>query len=209
MKHLTGILLCAALLVGCATAPPPPLFTVPAASQAVAPPPADKAQIIFLQPFKPVGGTADTALYEIRGTSRELLGFVSSKTRFVKLVEPGQHMYMAMGGFGAHFLQADVEAGKRYYVLSRFIAYVGYQLRPVLPSGPSDYSASIPQFGEWLRESTIVDSTPEGMAWYADWGAKNQATIDKMQARGWETWQRKTLQERAELTLLPIDAVAR
>lgn len=195
-----SIVCCAVLLFGCASVPPP-LFTEMATDQSTSPPPPDKAQIIFLQPFKPLGGHHLTGIYEVKGTERVLLGALSSQTKMVQLVEPGQHMYM-VNGFGAGFLRAKVEAGKRYYVLSRFIAYVGYQLRPIRRTGPSDYNATIPVFRDWMTLPSVA-VTSSGAAWFIE----HQAALDKNYTNAWEAWLQRSDSQRAELTLNPEDAI--
>ena len=200
IKSSALIFCCAVLLAGCASAPLPPMTEL-VADQTMPPPPPDKAQIIFLQPFKPLGGSHVTGIYEVKGAERNLLGALSSQTKMVRLVEPGQHLYM-VNGFGGGFLRANVEAGKRYYVLSRFIAYVGYQLRPVRRTGPSDYNATIPDFRDWIALPSVV-VTPSGTAWLVD----NKAAFDKNYTNAWEAWLQRSDSQRAELTLNPEDAV--
>jgi hypothetical protein len=202
MKFASVLLLSAVLLAGCATVPPPPPFTAPVADQTLPPPPPDKAQIVFIQAFKPIGIEQFTGIFEVRDTDRELLGGLTSRSRFVKVVAPGPHLFMS-NGFGASFLRANVEAGKRYYVLSRFVAYVGYQLRPMRRSGPSDYNITIPDFQTWAS-LPLVDATPAG----ANFFVTQQTMFDRNYSAGWNSWQRKTDAERSELTLNPEDGAA-
>lgn len=199
MKRIL-VALCTVFLLGCETTPAPPM-ALPALNQTVATPPPDKAQIIFIQPFKPVFGEAHlTGLYEVKGEKKEMLGVLASQGRLVKLVEPGQHLFMTHG-FGASLLRANVEAGKRYYVFSRFVAYVGYQLRPIRKTGPSDYNATIPEFRQWAA-LPLMELTTEGTGLYS---RHLMAGVDKSYTYAWESWQRKTDAERAELTLNPDD----
>lgn len=194
---LSGIavaVFCLFLLASCASGP---LLqrTAPSADQVINAPPPGKAQIIFLQPFKPLGGMAETPVYDLTAGNARLLNVLSSKGKVVVLVDPGKHMFMA-GGMGAQVMSANVEAGKRYYVLSRFIAYVGYQLRPIRSTGPSEYGVNNPKFREWRDETKVVDMTAAGKSLYS-----NAATIGKLQASGLDRWKRKSQGERDQLTL--------
>lgn len=205
MKRIALALCGILLLAGCASAPEP-AFTVEAADQNVPAPAADKAQIVFIQPFKPLGGNQVTGLFEAQGASgRTLLAATSSKSKAIVDVAPGQHLFMS-NGFGTSFMRASVEAGKRYYVLVRFVAYVGYQMRPIRRNGPSDYNAGIAEFQDWLHSCPVVTGTPE-LATSA-WFMTHPELIDKAQASAWESWARKAPEEQAELTLNPGDDIA-
>ncbi len=196
----TALALCCALISGCASAPPT-MQTTPSADQTLSPPPADKAQIVFLQPFKPLGGNADTPLYDITADKAELLNVLSSKGKVAVLVAPGRHTFM-ISGMGLAALQADVEAGKRYYVLSRFRAYIGYQLRPIRKDGPSEFSASNPQFAQWLQDTKFETMSASGQSFYS-----NPTVVAKWKADALDKWSRLSPDEGQQLTLNTEDAV--
>lgn len=183
---------------------PKPLFVI-AADQTLAPPPADQAQIIFLEPINSIQGLIPVGLFEVEGENRRQLAVTGSKSKVAVLFTPGKHTLMANhSGMIAHFLDIDVEAGKRYYVLVRFIYGRGFQLRPIRTSGPSDYSIANKDFVEWNAETRFVEQTEAGLAFFET----NRERIDKTQKEGWAKWLAKTPEERAELTLMPADAVA-
>ena len=69
---------------------PPPVFT-DAPSQELQPPPADKAQIVFLEPVNKVQGYFPVGIYELKGDARTLLAITGAQTRTVLLVDPGPH----------------------------------------------------------------------------------------------------------------------
>lgn len=191
--------LCLALISGCASTPPQ--RSTQLADQTLSPPPPDKAQIVFLQPFKPIGGNAETALYDITADKAELLNVLSSKGKLAVLVTPGRHMFMIFG-MGLSELEADVDAGKRYYVVSRFRAYMGYQLRPIRAAGPSEFSVDNPQFGQWLTDTKFETMSPSGQSLYS-----NSATVTKWKASALDKWNRLSADERQQLTLNAGDAV--
>lgn len=190
-------------LGGCASTPQKPLF-VEAANQTLLPPPPDRAQIVFLEPINSIQGMIPVGIFEVKGDNRTLLAMTGAHSKVALLFTPGRHMLMANhSGMIAHYLDVNVEAGKRYFVLLRFIYANGFQMRPLRPSGPSDYTVENKKFPAWVSETRFVERTAEGDAYLE----KLKDSITKSQAEGWKTWLDKTPQERAELTLNPEDAI--
>jgi hypothetical protein len=108
-------------------------------------------------------------------------------------------------GFG-HFLDANVDAGKRYYVLMRYVHGRGLQLRPIRnEGGDPEFATGNPKFREWLTETQIVTKTAETDGWLE----KYKSFADDAQTRGWKEWQEKRPDQRAELTLNREDSVDR
>ena len=195
----------ALVLAGCASGPPPaPLFAD--SSAALTPPPADKAQIIFLDPINAIQGAFPVGLYEVNGAERTLLAELASHTKSVQLVTPGHHVFATnFGGGTAHVMEADVAAGKRYYVLLRFIYAQGMQLRPIRPTGPSDYSVANKDFAEWVAITRFVEKTAAA----DEYDKKGSTAFAKSQADGLADWNKKSPAQRAELTLNVGDAIDR
>ncbi len=204
MKLRALLTLSALVLAGCASGPPPaPLFVD--SSAPLTPPPADKAQIIFLDPINAIQGMFPVGVYEVHGTERTLLAELASHTKSVQLVTPGHHVFASNPGGAAHIMEADVAAGKRYYVLMRFIYAQGMQLRPIRPTGPSDFSVANKEFPEWMVITRFVDITPAAAVQDQKFG-DNYA---KAQAEAQAVWLKKTPAQRAELTLNVEDAIDR
>ena len=207
MKLRSLLSLAGLVLAGCASGlPPAPLFADSGA--ALTPPPADQAQIIFLDPINAIQGMFPTGLYEVQGSERTLLAELASHTKSVQLVSPGHHVFASNpGGGSAHILEADVAAGKRYYVLMRFsfIYAQGMQLRPIRPTGPSDFSVANKDFPEWVAITRFVVKTPAADAY----DQKSSTAFAKAQADGLADWKMKTPAQRAELTLNVEDAIDR
>jgi hypothetical protein len=190
-----------------APAPAVPVAAAPATPVVLAdipPPPADKAQIVFLKPTRGVFGALIPGIYAMDGDTRQLLGVLDKQSRIAVEVAPGRHRFMANMGAFAHFLDADVEAGKRYFVLARFVYAQGYQLRPVRPGTVGDFDAGQPAFREALASTAIREVPAKTLAWFAKHDARS---IAKAQAKGEETWARKTDAERAELMLRAADSL--
>ena len=208
MKPLLSILLAGLLAFGAvagAKEKPKPLF-VPSADQTLPPPAADTAQIVFLEPINKIQGLFPVGIYKVDGDTRTLLATTGAHSKAIVNLAPGKHVLMANhSGMIAHFLEAEVEAGKRYYVLVRFIYGRGFQLRPLRTTGTSDYTVASKDFPQWIAKTKFVDKTPESDVFFEQTQKDN---VDKSQAKGWADWQAKTPEERAELTLTPQDAVA-
>lgn len=184
--------------------PPKPLF-VESANQELAPPPTDQAQIIFLEPINSIQGLFPVGIFEMNGENRTLLAITGAHSKAVLLFTPGQHTLMANhSGMIAHFLDINVEAGKRYYVLLRFIYAHGFQLRPIRPNGPSDYSVQNKKFPNWVSSTKYVEKTADGEAFFST----NAEAVTKSQTKGWEDWLAKTQEQRNELTLNANDDIS-
>ena len=184
--------------------PPPRVFTV-SAVQTPPPPPADKAQIIFIEPINRSRGLYPVALYEL-GDDRKLIGVTSYKSKTIVHLDPGKHMIMATQGLKiAHLLEANVEAGKRYFVMVRFIYTQGMQLRPLRPAGGSDFRMNTPDFKEWLEETKFIEMTPD--AEEKIFTGEQRRKAKDAEDEEFHKWRTRPDFERAELTLNPDDAV--
>lgn len=199
-RRLSALLL--VLLAACAE-PPPPFFNA-TPDQTVPAPRADKAQVVFLNPANAISGAFLAQLYEVKGDGREFLGMLGPKTKMFVNVDPGKHLFMLNQGLG-QFVEANVDAGKRYYVMTRFVYGRGLQLRPVRPAGGDpEFTAGNPRFREWSMESQLVARTADAEAFVA----KHKERIDEAQQRGMTEWQEKRPDQRAQLTLNPEDSIA-
>jgi hypothetical protein len=180
----------------------PPLETLLAE---LPPPPADAAQIVFLKPSDgALGfGVMPAGILEIVGDQRKLLGVMNFRARLVVTVAPGSHLFMSHDKGYVHFLDAKVEAGKRYFVLVRMIYTLGHQMRPIRPNGTSDYDMSNPDFVDWLDDTQVKPARRQQIRDYE----KRDAKVAEAQAQGWARWLRKTDDERAQLTLRPEDGL--
>jgi hypothetical protein len=205
MKLQSLLILSALALGGCASGPPPAPLSE-ASSAPLAAPPADQAQIIFVDPANAIQGAIPTFVFELRGTDRTLLGVMGPHSKMVQLVAPGHHVFASNGAStSAHILEADVAAGKRYYVLLRFVYANGFQLRPIRPTGPSEYAATNKEFGDWVTSTSYVVKTAAGDAF----AEKHAAGFAKEQAAGLAEWGKKLPVQRAELTLNASDTIER
>lgn len=196
------VLVCALLLCVClsTSAAHFPLTQV-SADQSVPAPPADQAQIIFLRPSGYFSGML-TLLFEGLPDQETFIGPIGGRNKVVYTTAPGRKYFAsAFGGGITHYLDAQVEAGRRYYVLVRPIHGYGFQLRPIRHA-ETDYSMANPEFPQWLAKSVRVQAA-DGERF----NDKFKGAVDKARVLGFTRWQEKTPEQRAELTLLPADAV--
>lgn len=199
MKAIRALCALAVLLLGACASTNPMLN--PVADQTLPPPPADKAQIVFINPGNAVAAAFLSGVYDIKGDNKELFGMLGSKTRLVKNVDPGQHLFMANTLANSHLMEADVQAGKRYYVAMRFIYGRGMQLRPIRATGNGEFSADSAQFKEWKTGSALVEKTPDADAWFV----RFKSMVDEAQAKAMTEWKGKDASQKAELTLNSTD----
>jgi hypothetical protein len=190
------------LLAACADGPPP--FYSIAPDQTVPAPRQDKAQVVFLNPSNAISGAFLAQIYEVKGESKDFVGMLGPKTKTYVNVDPGKHLFMLNQAGLGQFVEANVDAGKRYYVMTRFVYGRGLQLRPLRPAGGDpEFTIGNPRFREWLSESQLVVKTADADAFVA----KYKERIDEAQQRGWTEWQAKRSDQRAELTLNREDSV--
>jgi hypothetical protein len=202
MKKLVLIALALAV-TGVAAKEKPRPWVVESPNYVLAAPPADQAQIVFVEPINKIQGLFPIAIFDVTDGKHSLLAVSWWKGKTVALLAPGKHLLYANPN---HIMEANVEAGKRYYVLLRFIYANGMQLRPIRTSGASPYRTTSPDFAKWLKETRWVEKTPEADAVFAE-GAYDP-TKDVGLQTAMNNWQAKTSTEAAELTLNPDDAVA-
>ncbi|MEO5688914.1 MAG: hypothetical protein ABIR54_16275 [Burkholderiaceae bacterium] len=197
---------CAALLAalaGCATPPPAPaLFVESAAGYHL--PPRDMAQIVFFAPGDLPAANDANALFELDGDRRMLIAALAGHGEALVDVQPGHHVFMACGR-EAFLLEANVEAGARYYVLMRAVGRQGLQPLPMRMTEDAEISNRNPASGQWLIDTGLVDLTPAAGVWFTTRSARIAAAQSAAQA----AWQRKSAAGRAALTLQPEDAVLR
>jgi hypothetical protein len=173
----------------------------PTARQEMAAPAAGKAQVVFLRASK-YFPTMLTYLYEKQPERDAFISAIGGMNKVVVDVEPGERMFVSSNGIGTHFLKANVEAGKRYYVLVRPIHGYGFQLRPMRRDGSTDYNTRVPEFAEWLAKTVQVETTADQAAVLRQ---QVRRTLDPTYDKGWAEWTAKTPEQIAELTLNAAD----
>ena len=179
-------------------------FMAPAADQA--PKPADgKALVVFMRPSM-YGGAIASTVYEAPDSGTTFLGGVDPHQKIAVQAEPGAHRYMVVAE-NADFVDANLEAGKTYYVLIRprpGVWKARFSLIPVVSRADAEFSTQKPEFAEWQASTKFVELTPAATAWYE----AHKSDIEEKKAGYLEKWNRMAPADKAELTINPADGVA-
>lgn len=165
----------------------------------VLPAASDMATVVFLRPGF-TGYAISAAVYD----GDAFAGIVMRHARLTLHVPPGPRRFMVVSE-AADFLDADLVAGKEYFVLvtPRMGAWrARFSLRPVTPTG-RDWD----DLPEWLKESDPVAPNAKGDAW----ARENAASVREKQADYLPKWLRKTDRPtlRAEDGVAPGSVAAR
>lgn len=163
-----------------------------------------KALVVFMRPSS-FGGAIQASVYETRGTGNEFIGIVSSKTKLAYQASPGKHLFMVVGE-NADFMNANLDAGKTYYVLvSPRIGWwkARFSLLPIHNDAAAKYSLKSERFHMWVTETEYVVKGPAALQWYA----QHKTSIDGKQQQYMQEWVKTTPEHRAVLTLHPQDGI--
>jgi hypothetical protein len=77
--------------------------------------PADAAIVVFMRPSA-LGAAIKSTVYDVTDGKQEFIGIVSYKDKVAYVAKPGKHLFMVVAENG-DFLDAELEAGKTYYVV--------------------------------------------------------------------------------------------
>jgi hypothetical protein len=195
-------------VLGCLTIPAlaaEPQFVESANQELLAPPP-DKAQLVLLEPVNKIQGGLPVYIWSVKDDERTLLTVTTAQSKAQLLFEPGQHRLMATNMLSPiHFLDMNVEAGKRYYVLVRFVYGAGFELRPIRTTAVSNFNMAGADWKEWVAKTERFVETGPGAPVHL---AKERPTkrINKLYAEALEYWNQRTDVEKTERMLTPEDA---
>lgn len=158
-------------------------------------PSATDAVIVFTRPSSH-GSLIESPVFRLNGNTEEFLGFVPADGKLGVRVTPGRHCFMTadqyLGLTDDGFINAEVEAGKTYYVLvsPRGWPRIRFALIPVKRDATvSRYSHSSPEFGAW-EGTTFISKAPAAEEWAQTNATKIRALRERFhtgcanQARG-------------------------
>jgi len=178
-------------------------FMQPAADTAPSPQPGKALVVFFRTSF--YGQVFSATLYEAPDDATRFLGAMDNKTKLAVQMEPGKHRFMVVAE-NADFLDAELDAGKTYYVLisprTGFMK-MRFSLFPMLNQAGAKYSLLGPEFKEWMSETRFVSKGPEADAWYED----NKDSVAKKKAAYLVKWNKMDAPDRAELVLHAEDGI--
>jgi hypothetical protein len=194
-----GILLAGAL-TGCGGA----VKMHPATAQQVAPPAADKVQVVFMRTSM-IAGAISADLFEVIDGSPRLIGTLDPGKKVVYVTTPGRKLFMAYGD-AADFMLGDLAAGGRYFAIVRPNWGSGGMIpTPIRTDGSTDFNTGSPDFGKWVGSTTVVE--PDAKELDA-WNSTEQDHIQTVYEKYWARFRQKTPEQIAERTLRPQDGFA-
>jgi hypothetical protein len=168
-------------------------------------PSADKAVIVFLRPSG-YGGGVQASVYDVtQPSSQEFIGVVSGGTKIAHAVAPGKYLFMVIGE-NADFMDAEVEAGKTYYVLvapRMGMFKARFSLLPIHNDAAAKYSIQSERFGEWQRDTYWVENGATAKSWYES----SKESIDRKRITYKRQWNSRTAEDKAELYLHTRDGI--
>lgn len=188
----TGLLL---ILGGCASS-----VMTKAPSPELKPPPAGMAQIVFMRDSFVASAIGCDLLQVDKGGKLKFIGVVANATKIAYLTPPGHKVFMAYGTV-ADFMEANVVAGKTYFVILRPNWGTGGFAPTPIRQRNDKWSMQNPDFNKWLNDTELVTANAKAPGYFQ----KNKADFDKLYTRYWARFLHKNPVERRERTLQPQD----
>lgn len=178
----------------------------------VAPDPG-KALIVFVRSSIVVGAySAPVVHLDVRSTDAagavqledKLVGILSMYSKVAYQVEPGEHMFMSVGGGGSgHLARATLEQGKTYYMLVRpnwgFIP--SFSLYPLQRDPGAEFKLDSPELAGWLKGTDFQEPTPVAH----EWMVANRPSITAKKGEALQKWNAMSDTERRKFTLAASD----
>lgn len=183
------------LLNGCA--PPVKHMQVsPVAKLAVTQPAQGKALVVFLRASDQYRGMQSSVFRVGSDGVLSLVGILAVRTKVAYQLEPGTHLFMAIGE-GAEFMTANLQPGMTYYVLidSRPGKWKArFALEPVRAA-----MLDTSEFRSSLADCIWVEKTADSELW----AQSNRNSIEGKRAKSYPKWQAESAGKKA--TLMPGD----
>ena len=149
-----------------------------------------KAMVVFIRGRD--SALVQSTVYEVKGTEVEMIGIVAAKTKVAYQVDPGKRMFMAVGET-ADFMNADVQAGRTYYV--NVAPHLGnwkarFALDPI-HRAQLDSAEFKSAFSDtrWVMKTAATDV----------WFAANRSSIQSKRSESYSNWLKTPENERAAL----------
>ncbi|MDX5362802.1 MAG: DUF2846 domain-containing protein [Pseudazoarcus pumilus] len=194
------LMVCAIVtLTGCASSP-----MLVANTQHLPEPTPDQAQVVFMRSSL-LGSAINASLYRVDRGQIEFIGIMANGTKIVHRVPPGKHVFMVVSE-AADFMEADLAAGKTYHslVTPRMGAWKArFSLWPIKADAGAEYSTASSDFAGWLKNTRLVENTPQSRAWYD----ANKNSVYMKYTEYWPVWQGKSAEDLARRTLVPEDGL--
>lgn len=173
-------------------------MTPVAPATAITAPPQGLAQVIFLRPNRGIVTESDIALYRI-ARERTPIAPLPEGFQLVHNISPGNHTFMGYQNGKAHFIEASLAAGKRYYILIEPINSKENALLAVTQQLRDQES-----FKQWLSLPAISSQLPNSVDWYQQHNDK----VDSAQVVSWQRWQQRDSADQRKFTLNSQDGIS-
>ena len=163
-----------------------------AADKAPVGPAPGKAAVVFLRPST-TGFAVQSSVFEVKNNQSLLVGIVAAKAKIIYQVEPGKHLFMAIGE-SADFMTADFLPNRTYYVLvspRMGLWKARFGLEPV-----REQDLDSPDFKTSLAECKWVENTPASESW----ARENMKSIESKRIEYYLDWVKQSESERPHLT---------
>jgi len=190
-KSLAALL--AVALLGCASQPQPT---------------AGDSVIVFILPgmtslsgaYQPsYGATPSVSLHDVSGPQRKMVGILGIGQKLAYRVSPGRHDFMLQNKGSTDFLEANVAAGKTYYVVLQRTDDGYDQKYGFRPVRSSDFENGL--FARWETNLSYVERRD---AWER-WSKANNASIESRSRSHRLAWEKLGPEERGLKTLRVSD----
>ena len=189
--------ICLALLVatmlGCASQPQPT---------------AGDSVVVFILPgmtsvsgaYQPsYGATPSVSLHDVSTSQRRIVGILTIGQKLAYRVRPGRHEFMLQNRGSTDFLEANVAAGKTYYVVLQRTDDSYDQRYGFRPVRSSDFENGL--FARWETNLSYVERRD---AW-EHWSKANDASIESRSRSHRLAWEKLGPAERGLKTLRVSD----
>ena len=186
-KCLTALL--AVAMLGCASQPRP----TPSNAVIVFILPGMTSTTGFYQPT--YGATPSVSLHDVSSAQRRIVGILGIGQKLAYRVPPGRHEFMVLNKGSTDFMEANVGAGKTYYVVLQRVDVAYDQRYAFKPVRPQDFDSGL--FARWQTNLSYVERTE---AWRR-WDAGNAHSIDGRLKEFKPAWDRQGPAERRLRTL--------
>ena len=190
IRILKLVSILAALLLFACAGPVKNMREIPDEHATYAPDP-DQALIVFMRPSS-FGSAIQSSVFELVDDNPELIGIVAAKKKVAYNLGPGEHLFMVIGE-SADFMKADIQAGKRYYVLvtpRMGVWKARFSLKPIHKD-----ELDSEKLTKWGKECHWVEKTYES----DQWADSNMHSIQSKKVKYMETWLQRPEHERPAL----------
>lgn len=125
-----------------------------------------------------------------------LIGTFARGNKLAYTTRPGRHTFMVVGGGTTDFMDADLRAGKVYFVRVALLLdkFLEFSLQPIR-------GQERVQFRSWLADAIWVETTHQSLTW----AYEHSADTEQRRSEHLPEWRRRPQEQR--LTLHPEDGL--